>query len=446
MPTKETKYREEARSKSKRTGGKRYKSRLAASSMLAAALIMAAPSSSEASVRAPQSAGAPTVLTMEDYYTADPGFSAWNTLTAEYHALHPNVTFKRTPFPSAEYLSHILEQAGSNSLPDLLMIDNPYVSEVAATGVLVPLQSIGHLDTSDIVPTELYDGYYNGKMYGLALYTNTTALFYNKTMFAAANLTPPKTWAQLESDAKALTTKNVYGFVTSLMPTSSWAEWILFPLLWTNQGTNALDDLTSPKASAALNVLVTMERDGSMPKAEVDWNPLETEELFDTGKAAMEQDGSWTISTRDTVKGLNYGVAPLPVRQIGQRLLVPTGGEVWTIPKSNPTTEKAALQFLQWLEEPSTDVHEAVLQGGLVPTVKAAIPGALKLEDPVHMAAFATELEEGGTARANTLHNPQEFNTIATIVGNAVDAAVIGPTTAKQALDNIAAEVAADDK
>ena len=121
-------------------------------------------------------------------------------------------------------------------------------------------------------------------------------------------------------------------------------------------------------------------------------------------------------------------------------------GETWTIPKTDTAHEQAALQVLKWLEEPGQVVDESVWQGGLVPTVKSAIPVALKEEDPVHMAAFATELENGGTARAQTLKDPGNFSTIATIVGNAIDGAVVGPTTAKQALDNIAAEVAADDK
>lgn len=389
---------------------------------------------------------APIVLTWEDYYSAPPASTAWTKLLGEYTKLHPGVTFKRSSLPQAEYMTHVLDQAGAGDLPDILMIDNPYVSQVAATGALVPLKSIGNISTSGIVSTELIGGTYNGVLYGLPLYTNTTALFYNKTMLAAAHISPPKTWAQLVADAKALTTKQHYGFVASLNPEGSWGEWILLPYLWTNEGLNAMADLTSPKAAAALNVLVTMERNGSSPPAEVNWQQAEVEEYFDAGKAAMEQGGSWTLSTRDAIKGLNYGVEPIPVPKIGDRLYVPTGGETWTIPKTDTAHEQAALQVLKWLEEPTQVVDESVWQGGLVPTVKSAIPIALKEEDPVHMAAFATELENGGTARAQTLKVPGNFSTIATIVGNAIDAAVVGPTTAKQALDNIAAEVAADDK
>ncbi len=384
-------------------------------------------------------------LTVEDYYTANPANSGWNALFAQYQKLHPNVTIKRTSVTQAQYMPHVLDQAGAGSLPDLLMIDNPYIPQVASTGTLEPLSSLGNLNTSGFVSTELNAGKYQGKLYALPLYTNTTALFYNKKIFAAAHLSPPTTWAQLESDAKALTTKQHYGYITSLNPEGSWGEWILLPYLWSNAGLKALDNLNTPQADAALNVFTTMEHDGSTPTAEVNWSNQETEDLFDAGKAAMEQNGPWTISTRDAVKGLSYGVVPLPVQHAGQHLYVPTGGETWTIPQTSKATEQAAFQLLKWMAQPSNVVRESVMQGGLVPTVKSAIPTALKQEDPTHMAAFATELQNGGTARAYTLRNPQQFSNIATIVGNAIDSAVIGQQSSTRALGSIASKVAGTD-
>jgi multiple sugar transport system substrate-binding protein len=432
------------RTKEPRPAGKGRLRSLGAS-LLGAGLLITSAAGCGSSGGGAQSGGKVT-LTVEDYYTADPANSAWNSLLAEYHRLHPNVTIKRTSITQAQYMPHVLDQAGAASLPNLLMIDNPYIPQVASTGTLESLNSLGKLDTSDFVSTELNAGKYKGQLYALPLYTNTTALFYNKKMFAAAHLSPPRTWAELEQDAKALTTKQHYGYITSLNPEGSWGEWILLPYLWSVAGLNALDHLTSPQATAALNVLVTMARNGSTPPAEVNWSQQETQDLFDAGKAAMEQNGPWTISTRNAVKGLDYGVVPLPVQNPGDHLYVPTGGETWAIPKSDPATEQAAFALLKWLAQQANVVRESVMQGGLVPTVRSAIPAALKQEDPVHMAAFATELQPGGTARAYTLHNPEQFSAIATTVGNAIDAAVIGSATAQQALANIAAGVAKADR
>lgn len=400
-------------------------------------MLIATPGVSAAS--ASHGKAAPIVLTEEDYYTAGTADAGWNTLIKEYEKLHPNVTIRRTVIPQDGYIPHVLSQASSNSLPDILMIDNPYVPQVASLGVLTPLKSLGKLSVKDIARTELYDGYYNGVLYALPLYTNTNGLFYNKKMFAAHHLAPPKTWAQLETDAKLLTTKSVYGFVTALNPQGDAAYWSTAPFIWTNAGVDYTAHVNSPAVVAAVNVFVTMARDGSMPKQVVEPS-FNADDVFDAGKAAMDQSGPWTIAQKNGIKGLDYGVAELPTRTGHQKLLVPTGGETWTIPKTDPpAAKKAAFQYLKWLDTPAVDVQEAVLQGGLVPTIKSAVPVALKEEDPSAMGPFAEELINGGTPR--TLYLKKAFEAVSTTVGNAIDAAVVGTETTQEALNKIVGQV-----
>ena len=47
---------------------------------------------------------------------------------------------------------------------------------------------------------------------------NSIALMYNIAMLKAANITPPATWAQLVTDAKALTTSQHYGIALTCEP------------------------------------------------------------------------------------------------------------------------------------------------------------------------------------------------------------------------------------
>jgi multiple sugar transport system substrate-binding protein len=378
-------------------------------------------------------------ISEEDYYTSPPSSTFWPSLEAEYHKLHPNISFKRSSVAETSYVPHLLDQAGAGSLPDIVMIDNPYVSEFAKTGVLTPLTGI---NTSAVAPTELYDGIYNGKLYAVPPYTNTIALAYNKTELAAAHLTPPKTWAELISDAKALTTSSRFGFVPTqgLNPGGDIAFWNFAPFLWTNAGANATNDINSPAAVAALNVFVDLERDGSMPKSAVSWTSTQGQEYFQAGKAALAIVGPWEISTLNATKGLKYGIVEMPTRTTSQTLVVPTGGETWAMPTTTSGAAKAAsIAFLKWLLTPSVDVKEAVGQGGLVPTVKSAVSAALKEEDPTLMEPFAKELVNGGTPRTKYLGTA--FSPATTTIGNAIDAAVTGTQTAQQALDGIASQV-----
>ena len=75
------------------------------------------------------------------------------------------------------------------------------------------------------------------------------ALFYNKDMFAAANLQPPTTWAEIESDAAALTKNGVYGIAWSSTAGEE-GSWQFEPWFW---GAGAdLTKLDSPQAVKAL--------------------------------------------------------------------------------------------------------------------------------------------------------------------------------------------------
>lgn len=385
------------------------------------------------------------VLTEEDYYTTQPSDSDWNSIFAEFEKTHPNIKIKRTAtVPQTQYLQQLLNQSGAGSLPDVVMVDNPYVAQFAKAGVLTPLQSIGSVNTSDVAKVELSDGKYNGTLYAVPPYTNTAGLIYNKKIFAAAGISsPPATWSQLITDAKKLTNSQHYGFGTYLVVPDGQAFWSFAPFLWSNAGADASAHIDSSKAVAALNVLVTMERNGSMPKSVVDWNADQVDQEFVSGKLAMEENGPWNFADLDAAKNLQWGTAELPVPQTGDNLLVPTGGETWAVPTTDSAAQKkAALTLLNWLLSPKEDVVESV-DNGLVPTVKAAVAPAVAKEG-APLEAFAKELELGGTAR--TEFTGTETDTIETAVGNAVQQAVVGPTAASQALHNIAATVSADQK
>jgi ABC-type glycerol-3-phosphate transport system substrate-binding protein len=154
----------------------------------------------------------------------------------------------------------------------------------------------------------------------------------------------------------------------------------------------------------------------------------------------MDLQGSWNIPSFDATKGLSYGVAEIPTRVPGQKLLVPTGGETFAVSRAGTTAQqKAALAFLQWLLTPQEDATAAVQVGGLVPTVQTAVPKAMPQEDPTQMQPFVTELQNGGTERTEYVGTAY-FN-IADTIGNAVDAAILGQETPQQAFSSIAGTV-----
>jgi multiple sugar transport system substrate-binding protein len=151
-------------------------------------------------------------LTEEDYFNTPGQIAALDLYSKQFEAAHPGVTIKRQYVPFANLNTKLLTQAAAQDLPNLLAVDNPFVSTMISTGQVVPLSKLKGFSAKGYFPAVINEGLSDHQYYSLPVAgANSIALIYNIAMFKAAHLTPPKTWAQLVSDAKALTTSDHYG-------------------------------------------------------------------------------------------------------------------------------------------------------------------------------------------------------------------------------------------
>jgi multiple sugar transport system substrate-binding protein len=100
---------------------------------------------------------------------------------------------QRTAVSYANLITKVLQDASAGDMPNLVLLDNPNVPQVAATGGAIS------------------ECTFQGKQYCYPIGTNSVGLFYNKAMLAGAGLQPPTTWDELAADAKKLTKAPVYG-------------------------------------------------------------------------------------------------------------------------------------------------------------------------------------------------------------------------------------------
>ena len=165
----------------------------------------------------------------------------------------------------------------------------PFQAE--ATGQLKPLDSEPGFTNSGYVKGAITECTYQGKQYCFPIGTNTVGLFYNKAMLAVAHVSPPTTWAELQSDAKALTTGNTYGIAFDATADEQ-STWQLEPFFW-SQGGN-LDSVSTPAFQKSLQLWVNMVKDGSASKSVLQWgqDPDLTEQFLHK-TAAMIEDGPW---------------------------------------------------------------------------------------------------------------------------------------------------------
>ncbi|MFJ2189999.1 extracellular solute-binding protein [Kitasatospora sp. NPDC087861] len=368
--------------------------------------------------------GRVTSITALDYYTDGPEHTQWGELLTTC-GKSVGVTVEQTSVPGPSLLPKVLQQASSRTLPDLLMLDNPDLQQIAQTGALTPLEQYG-IDSSGFAQGILSASTYEGKLYGLAPNVNTIALFYNKDMLSEAGVAVPRTWDELKAAAVGLTRPGRYGMAVDANATFEGA-WQFLPFLWSAGGDEK--QLATPQAAQALRLWVDLVRSGSMSRSVLNWNQSDLRDQFVAGRTAMMINGPWQISALNAATGLHWGVATIPVPQAGQTAVTPLGGEVWTVPQNaSRARQQKAAQVLACLND-STNMLALAKERYTVPSRSAV--AAQYAEQVPSMAAFVASVE---AARARTGELGVKWPKAATGIYTAIQSALTGEQTPEEAL------------
>jgi multiple sugar transport system substrate-binding protein len=234
-------------------------------------------------------AGDASTLTEMDYYNTDPGLTALPTLL-DACGKQNGVTIKRQVVPDLR--TKLLQLAGSHAVPDLVLLDNPDLQQLAATGALADLGADG-LTTDGLYPNVVAAGRYQGKLYGVAPGVNALALYYNTKLFTAAGLRPPKTWADLKTAATKLTVAGKQHGIGFAVPATEEGSF-QFESFFFSAGAD-LRTLNSRQAVSALQLVSDLVTSGSAPKDVLTWTQANVEEQFANGSLAMMVNGPWQL-------------------------------------------------------------------------------------------------------------------------------------------------------
>lgn len=362
-------------------------------------------------------------LTILDYYNNEPDKTLVQT-TLDECATELDVTIKREGVPGKDLIQKVLQRASSKTLPDVLMLDNPDVQEIAATGGLSPLSDYD-VDTSGFAPGILEAATYEGEVYGLAPAVNTLGLFYNTELLAAAGIEPPTTWDELKAAAAALTVGDQYGLAFSAIATYEGA-WQFLPFMWTNGGDET--DLGSPEVTEALQLIVDLVDSGSASTSVINWSQSDVKDQFVAGKAAMMINGPWQIPALAETPDVKWGSVQIPVNKAGQTPIAPLGGEVWTVPVTGDDEKQAtAAKFVECI---SNDENQLALSEAryLVPTKEA-----LAEEYVEKVPSMKSFTEQVATARSRTGQLGEEWPEAATVIYTAMQLALTGQVPVEDA-------------
>ncbi len=321
-------------------------------------------------------------------------------------------------------IATVLQQASSKTLPDVLMLDNPDVQQIAASGALSPLAD--HGITGEGFPEGVLSaGTYEGDLYGIAPIVNSLGLFYNVDMLAEAGIEPPTTWDELSAAAAALTADGRYGIAFSAA-NSFEGTWQFLPFLWSNGADE--DDLTSDEAAEALAFVDSLVADGSASASVVGWSQNDVNDQFIAGKAAMMINGPWNMPSLTAAEGLNFDSVPIPVPNAGDAVVAPLGGETFTIPQTGDKDRMAAAGKLVACVIEGENQLAMATRRGAVPSDSAMAEQAAT-ENPL-VAAFAETVQ---TARSRTALLGEDWPAAATQIYTAVQLALTDKSTPEEA-------------
>lgn len=336
------------------------------------------------------------------------------------------VRLQRTPVSGASLIQRVLQQGSSGTLPDVLLLDNPDLQQIASTTALKPLRDLN-------VPTEGYHqvvldaGSYHDEVYGLAPTVNTIALFCETSAFEEAGLDLPRTWEEMHAAAAALTEGPRYGIAFCAAPTYEGA-WQFLPFFWSNGADER--DISSTEAGEALGFLTSFVHEGYASTSVLNWTQADVKDQFVAGRAAMMINGPWQLPDM-SAEDVEYEIVTLPVRDpASQQAVAPLGGEVWTIPATgNTAKEELAGEFLS--EFLADDSVLAMAEQ------RFTIPGRPDLTDSFlelrpEMATFADLIPE---ARARTAQLEEKWPQTATALYTAMQLSVTGQDSPDQALE-----------
>jgi multiple sugar transport system substrate-binding protein len=380
-------------------------------------------------------------ITEEDYFNTPSQIAALTAYTKSFEAAHPGVTVKRQYVPFANLDTKLLTQATGGDLPNLLAVDNPFVSTMISTGQVEALSSLKGFSTKGYYPAVIDEGLYKGKYYSYPVAgANSIALIYSIPMFKAAHLSPPTTWAQLESDAKALTTSAHYGIALTCEAAED-TTWQWEPFFWSNGGDFTFANVGSSAGVQALALWKSLVTDASASKACLSWSQTPAaSSQFIAGKAAMMVNGPWNFPTMNAAHmyyGKQFGVVSIPTRVAGKHSIVPLGGEDWMIGKSGGSAaEQMSFDYIQGLQTPTEELKLAKLFGYL-PGKIAVAKTYVKQAGP----EWKVYVDQTLYAHPRTLDLGVKYPKISQAVWTAIQSALSGSSTPQAALSTAQSQI-----
>src|SRR5262245_40334386 len=280
-------------------------------------------------------------------------------LVAAWNAKNPDCKINLTYIPHTEMVGKIAQGIASGAVPDLMGMDLIYAPQFEKAQQLVDLTS-RIKDWSELKTASkghMTVATYDQKLYGVPLYADVSALFYNKDLFTRAGLDPnkpPTSLAELRAYADKITAlgSDIKGYY---LP-GNCAGCNIFtvgPLMWASgakiEAAAAGDEpLTGDGVKQVLQFTRDMVKAGNTHEGDRTENGETFHLQFGSGKVGMMGTGNFNITlARQQNPGMNFGIGLLPGVSPGSSASF-IGGDLVVVPKGSKKVADA-VNFMKFL-------------------------------------------------------------------------------------------------
>ena len=370
-------------------------------------------------------------ITELDYFTSSGGNAAVNWYNKQFEKAHPNVTVKREVVPYANLITKVLQEASAGDLPNIVMLDNPNVPEVAATGQLKPLNGLPGFTTSGYVPGAISECTFQGKQYCYPdWHQHGRHLLQQGHVRGRAHVPADHLGSAAvrregpdQGERPRHRVRRDRGRAVHLAARAVLLERRRQPC----KG-------EFPAFTQSLQLWVNMVKDGSASKSVLQWgqDPDLTQQFLHQS-AAMIEDGPWIFPELNAAGWKyndQYGIVPIPTQKAGQTVVTPLGGETWNIGNSGSSEQQnMAWQWIKGAQVPSVMKHITGLMYYL-PTKPAVT--AQYLKGGPEYTVFA---HETATSRSRTTQYGANYPKVSQAIWTAIQSAITGTASAQSALN-----------
>jgi multiple sugar transport system substrate-binding protein len=279
-------------------------------------------------------------------------------LIDEFNKANPDVVVKQEPQNWGEVYAKAPAAIAAGNGPDILFAIPDFTTVIKGLGGLESVKDFtDKLDKQHhFIPATLRPYAYDGGVWAVPLYNMAISMWYRKSVFAKAGLTPPQTWSDWKKDAETLTKAGLYG---AGLPANKhlYTDQTAYAVLVNDDAAELFNDdgslrFNNPKTVEAYSFYKDIYK-FSAPDA-TNWTWGEAEACFDSGKCGTVLQFT-VISTYNAQGGdpADLGVVAVPHADGLKDSNTISYSNAAMILAKDPAKRQAAEKFISFILEPA---------------------------------------------------------------------------------------------